>query len=272
MTTADGDAGDGRERASAGDRSGSGLHSSPVNDPGAPRWMLDELAHAGPEHLDPGYVEGYDRKAQVDPSVDLAAIRRHGFGDESTLVDLGAGTGVFAFAAAAECRRVVAADVSPAMVDHLRTQVVARGVANVEVVHAGFLSYEHGTSPADFVFTRNALHQVPDFWKAIALHRIRRILKPGGILRLNDLVYDFEAADAEERMAAWFAGAVDDPARGWTATELAEHVRTEHSTFTWLFEPMLEHAGFEILDRSSVRSAYAAYTCRATAIPAPKPI
>jgi len=25
-------------------------------------WMLDELAHAGPEHLDPGLVAGFDRK------------------------------------------------------------------------------------------------------------------------------------------------------------------------------------------------------------------
>jgi hypothetical protein len=25
--------------------------------------MIDELAHAGPEHLDPAFVAGYDRKA-----------------------------------------------------------------------------------------------------------------------------------------------------------------------------------------------------------------
>ncbi len=234
-----------------------------------PEWMLDELAHAGPEHLDPEFVAGYDRKAQVDPNVDLAAIREYGFGADSTLVDLGAGTGVFAFAAADACRHVVAADVSPAMVEHLRSQVALRGITNVDVVHAGFLTYEHAGPPADVVFTRNALHQIPDFWKAIALDRIRRILKPGGILRLNDLVYSFEAAEATERIAVWFAGAAHDSSRGWTAEELAEHVRTEHSTFTWLFEPMLEHAGFEILDRAYDRGAYAAYTCRAASTPNP---
>jgi hypothetical protein len=58
------------------------------------------------------------------------------------------------------------------------------------------------------------------------------------------------------------AGAVDDPTRGWTADELAEHVRIEHSTYSWLFEPMLERTGFEILDRSYVRGAYGAFTCR----------
>ena len=69
-------------------------------------------------------------------------------------------------------------------------------------------------------------------------------------MRLHDLVFDFEPAQAEERIAAWMAGAVDDPARGWTADELAEHVRIEYSTYSWLFEPMLERTGFEILERA----------------------
>jgi hypothetical protein len=88
------------------------------------------------------------------------------------------------------------------------------------------------------------------------------MLVPQGILRLHDLVFDFEPADAAARIAAWLEGAVDDPARGWTADELAEHVRLEHSTYSWLFEPMLERAGFRILDRHYVRAAYGAYTCR----------
>jgi hypothetical protein len=32
------------------------------------------------------------------------------------------------------------------------------------------------------VFTRNALHQLPDFWKAIALDRIVSFLRPNGTL------------------------------------------------------------------------------------------
>jgi hypothetical protein len=60
-------------------------------------------------------------------------------------------------------------------------------------------------------------------------------------------------------MTAWFAGAFDDPARGWTAAELAEHVRIEHSTYRWLFEPLLEHGGFEIVDQVF---RHGAYTCR----------
>jgi hypothetical protein len=58
------------------------------------------------------------------------------------------------------------------------------------------------------------------------------------------------------------SGAVSDPAAGWTAQELAEHVRSEFSTYSWLLDSMLDRAGFDILERSFRRSAYGAYTCR----------
>jgi SAM-dependent methyltransferase len=223
-------------------------------------WMLDELAHAGQEHLDESYVAGYEAKSQYDPEPDVAALLELGLDHTSTVVDLGAGTGVFSIAVAAHCRRVVAVDVSPAMVDAMRRRV--RGIGNVEVVHGGYLTYAHHGDAPGFVFSRNALHQVPDFWKGIALDRVHRLLAPGGVLRLRDLVFDFEPADAAERIAAWLAGAVDDPARGWTADELAEHVRIEYSTYSWLFEPLLERTGYEILERSYVRGAYGTFTCR----------
>jgi SAM-dependent methyltransferase len=225
-------------------------------------WWIDEVAHAGAEHLDPDYVAGYDRKAGYDPADDIAALARHGLGRDATVLDLGAGTGTFTLAVAPRCERVIAVDVSPAMVEVLRGRVAAAELHDVEVVQAGFLSYVHDGPPADFAFSRNALHQLPDFWKAIALDRIHSMVAEGGVLRLRDLVYDFEPRDAEPAMAAWMAGAVDDPARGWTAVELAEHVRLEHSTFSWLFEPMLERCGFEILEREYVRGAYGAYTLR----------
>ena len=55
------------------------------------RWWLDELAHAGDEHLDAGYVAGYDRKAGTDPDEDLRLLRDRGLDETSTLVDVGAG-------------------------------------------------------------------------------------------------------------------------------------------------------------------------------------
>ena len=166
------------------------------------RWWLDELVTAGPEHLDPGYVDGYDAKSQVDPSDDVELLVSLGLGPATTIVDLGAGTGVF------------------------------------------------------------AIHQLPDFWKVVAIRTIARLLRPGGILRLRDLVFDLDPEQIEPSIEAWMARAVDDPARGYTAEEFAEHVRTEYSTFTWLLEAMLERQGFALLDREVRASVDAAYTCR----------
>jgi ubiquinone/menaquinone biosynthesis C-methylase UbiE len=226
-------------------------------------WMLDELAHAGPEHLDPAFVAGYERKqGYPDPAEDLAVLAAHGLDQASTVVDLGAGTGRFALAAAARFGQVTAVDMSPAMLGLLRQRAAAAGVANVRVVQAGFLSYQHPGPPADGVYTRNALHQLPDFWKAVALDRIGRMLRPGGVLRLRDLIYDFRPSEAEVVFERWLVGAADDPALGYTRADLAEHIRSEHSTFRWLLEPMLAAAGFEILTADFEGSVYGAYTCR----------
>jgi SAM-dependent methyltransferase len=216
---------------------------------------FDERAHAGPEHLEPGYVARYDAKTQADVEADLELLRRRGLGPQTTFVDLGAGTGVLAAAARPHCRRVVAVDPSPAMVAELR----ARGL---EAVEAGFLTYAHEGEPPQLVHSRNALHHLPDFWKGIALARVHDLLAPGGTFVLRDLVYSFEPAEADERLEAWFAGAAPSTDVGWTRAELEQHVRTEHSTYTWLLEPLLEHAGFEILEAEQRAGAYATYVCR----------
>ncbi|WP_211265484.1 hypothetical protein [Actinacidiphila oryziradicis] len=51
------------------------------------------------------------------------------------------------------------------------------------------------------------------------------------------------------------------PALGYTREDYAEHLRTEYSTFRWLLEPMLDAAGFEIVEADYTGSLYGAYTC-----------
>lgn len=229
------------------------------------RWFPDELAGAGPEHLDPGYVADYERKAGFDPDPEIELLRGYGLGPESTLVDMGAGTGRFAFAAAEVCRTVVAVDVSAAMLEAVRVGAQSRGLINLEVVRKGFLTYEHRGEGADFVYTRNALHHLPDFWKAVALLRLGALLKPGGILRLRDLVFSFQPEETESVITSWLDDAPEHPADGWTPAELETHLREEHSTFTWLLEPMLSRAGFEIREAThSPSRVLAAYICLKT--------
>jgi hypothetical protein len=137
---------------------------------------------------------------------------------------------------------------------------VLRG-RGLEAVEAGFLTYEHDGDAPGIVHSRNALHHLPDVWKGVALARIRALLAPGGVFLLRDLVYDFAPAEADDRIEQWLAGAAPTPAAGWTRAELEEHVRTEHSTYSWLLEELLRRAGFEIRDVSVRGGIYATYVC-----------
>jgi SAM-dependent methyltransferase len=227
-------------------------------------WWLDERTYAGRENLDEQHARRYDAKEDAKAAEEIRALQDQGvLGSTASVVDLGAGTGQFALAAARVCGRVVAVDVSRVMLARLAEKIEDCGLSNVEPVCAGFLTYRHAGPAADLVYSRYALHHLPDFWKAIALSRAADILRPGGVLRLWDVVYGFEPAAAERRIEAWIEETITaDVERGWTRSELAEHVRDEHSTFTWLLEPMIEHAGFDISDTEySASGIFARYMC-----------
>jgi ubiquinone/menaquinone biosynthesis C-methylase UbiE len=224
--------------------------------------IFDEHAYAGAEHLNPDFVAGFDAKqGHPDPSDDLNVFSNHGLGDAATIVDLGAGSGQFSLRAAERFGRVTAVDISDAMLTLLRQRAHELGLNNLTCVEAGFLSYVHEGNEADGVYTRHALHHLPDFWKAIALTRIAAMLRPGGILRLRDLIYDFAPSEAEEVFARWFDRAPLDASAGYTAHDYEEHIRTEHGTFRWLFEPILEASGFEIVTCEFEDRLYGEYTC-----------
>jgi ubiquinone/menaquinone biosynthesis C-methylase UbiE len=211
-----------------------------------PGWLLDEVANAGRENLDAGHVSRYDAKEDAGATDEVLFCSELGLTGESVVVEIGAGTGQFALAVAPVCARVVAVDVSPVMLKTLRAKIDQARLHSVEVVQAGFLTYEHQGGPADLVYSRYALHHLPDFWKAVALARIHQILRPGGVLRLWDVVYSFDPAEAEDRIEAWCSTGKTTAYDGWSRAELEEHVRDEHSTFSWLLEPMIQRSGFAI--------------------------
>lgn len=225
-------------------------------------WRPDEVAYAGRENLDAEHVARYDAKTgSAVVREEAAFLRNLGLNASSTLVDLGAGTGELAMVLARHCARIIAVDPSPVMRAALESKIAAHAVANVECVDAGFLSYA-APEPVPFAYSRNALHHLPDAWKAVALDRIAGMLAPGGVFRLRDVVYHFEAADLDERVEAWMDTASGTVDVGWTRAELAEHVRDEHSTYTWLLEPMIERAGLEMGEASySDSGMYARYVC-----------
>jgi hypothetical protein len=86
------------------------------------------------------------------------------------------------------------------------------------------------------------------------------------VLRLWDVVYSFEPSEASDRIESWCAtgGADVDLDVDWSRAELEEHVRDEHSTFSWLLEPMIERCGFAVDDVwYSADGMFAKYVLRA---------
>lgn len=211
-----------------------------------PSWRIDEVASIGRENLDPVHVARYDDKEDAGAGQEVALLQSLGCGPDSVVVDIGAGTGQFALAAAEVFGRVVAVDPSPVMLSRLRQSVLERD-SSLEVVEAGFLTYEHGGRAPDVLYSRWALHHLPDFWKSLALHRARALLPVGGLFRLSDVVFSFAIEEAEERIESWCTALGADETE-WTREDAEEHVRDEHSTYSWLLEPMIEAAGFEIRD------------------------
>lgn len=211
-----------------------------------PSWYPQEVALAGRENLDSDHVRRYDGKMDADAAAEVTKLRSLGMDGDSVVLEFGPGTGQFTVAAAQVARRVIAADVSPPMLAALARTLADQRLRNVELVDAGFLSYRHSSPAVDVIYTRYALHHLPDFWKAMALQRLRRMLRTGGVLRLWDVVYDFAPADAATRIEAWCALGGESVEGEWSRAEMEEHVRDEHSTFAWLLEPMIAHNGFAI--------------------------
>ena len=122
-----------------------------------------------------------------DPNANLSKL---GLADGQKVVDLGAGSGFYTFAAAEHVGgngRVYAIDVMKDLLERLRTVGESHGLHNIEVIW-GNVEKIGGTKLregiADRVIASNVLFQVekPDDFAL----EIKRILKPGGKVLLVD--------------------------------------------------------------------------------------
>jgi SAM-dependent methyltransferase len=224
-------------------------------------WILNEDNFAESEHFDQDYVEAYEEKAQYNPAKDISALIDQGLNEKSTVVDLGAGTGIFSFGIAPFCHKVFAVDPSPAMCEFMGHRKIKDKAQNVTVSQSGFLTFDVREKSIEFVFTRNALHQTPDFWKVQAFERIYTMLSDNGIFSVLDIIYDFDHDETETKIEEWIKNAATIPEKGYTKLEFANHVREEHSTFSWIFELMLQRTGFHIVSKQFRKSVYGACLC-----------
>jgi putative AdoMet-dependent methyltransferase len=225
-------------------------------------WTYDEFAQIGLDFADPAEVEAYDRRQGDRDAANAKLLRELGVGKGHVVVDLGTGTGSLAIVAALAGATAHAVDISQAMLDRAKVKAAATGAPGVSFHHAGFLTFAQPPGSVDFVFSQNALHHLPDFWKQAAIARVAAMLRPGGVFYLRDVIFSFEPRERERAVESWFAAVSREDGSGWSRSDFETHVREENSTFAWIIEGMLERAGLVIEKQERSLAAYATFVAR----------
>ncbi|MEZ5976557.1 MAG: methyltransferase domain-containing protein [Planctomycetota bacterium] len=135
------------------------------------------------------------QRAAVVGSLDLQPGER--------IADVGVGTGLFTAPfseAVGPDGRVLAADISPAFVEHLRTRVAEAGLANVRPYQSLEHSVELPKASVDVAFVCDTYHHFEYHQDMLA--SLQRALKPGGRL----VIVDFERIPDVSR--EWILGHV----------------------------------------------------------------
>jgi SAM-dependent methyltransferase len=96
----------------------------------------------------------------------------------------------------------------------------------------------------DLIVSEFTLHHLPDFWKAVAMSRIFRALKPGATFYLRDLVYAAMPDAIERDVEQWADFQIKN--HDFPRESFVTHMRDEYSTFGWVMERMLTDVGFTL--------------------------
>jgi ubiquinone/menaquinone biosynthesis C-methylase UbiE len=121
-------------------------------------------------------------------------IERSGIKAGMAVLDLGCGSGAFTpFVARAvgERGKVYALDIQPKMLNQLERKLAKpenKDVTNIEMKQASAYQLPFEDESLDLVYMVGVLQEIPD--RGRALRETRRVLKPGGILAVTELLPD----------------------------------------------------------------------------------
>ena len=228
----------------------------------SPPWQYHEPEHPGPDFdaVAPSYDHNMQKFRDIQGEIEeiLSFLQLQ---IDDTVLEMGAGTGEFALAAARRCAQVFAIDISPGMLDLARNKAQERGVDNIRFLSGGFLTYRHRDKPPDAIVSQIALHHLPDFWKQIALLNMAGMLRPGGRLCLRDIVYSFDPQGYEREIERFIVSTGERAGPGF-AQSMTRHINKEFSTMDWIMRGLIERAGLLIEKEDHKEGFLGLYLCR----------
>ena len=134
-----------------------------------------------PEHAE--RLEDPSRLAALPQAAIVDLLRLHG---DETVVDYGAGTGVYtvAVAEAVPNGRVIAVEALPRLAEMLRAKLTPELAQRLEVVETDANTVPEPDGAADRVVMVDVLHHLYDQPEALA--EVTRLLRPGGLFVVAD--------------------------------------------------------------------------------------
>lgn len=106
----------------------------------------------------------------------------------STVADIGAGVGLFLEPLSKACKQVLATEISPAFVTHLKKEVADKGLQNVSVVQSEVSDVCLPAGAVDVVLICDVYHHFE--YPRTVCQQLREALRPGGRLVLIDFIRD----------------------------------------------------------------------------------
>jgi SAM-dependent methyltransferase len=158
-----------------------------------PRWLRAKNWDDHVQDLE-RMADGPGFLALRDEILELARLR-----PEDRLLDVGAGTGLLAIAAAPRVAHVSALDVAPAMCRHLARKFDRCGIENADVLVNGATDLPLPDGTIDVVVSNYCFHHLSDAEKTQALAQIRRVLRPGGRLVFADMMFRINLVRQRDR-------------------------------------------------------------------------